>query len=66
MEIIVLVLILLITSALVALLGRNRKIGYNRSLIFCIVFSPIIGIIIILLSKKNKAELVEIDQKGTG
>lgn len=46
---------LAIISALVALLGRNRKIGYGWSFVFCLFLSPIIGIIIILCSKKNDA-----------
>ena len=45
----------LISSALVALLGRNRKIGYNRSLALCVVLSAIVGVIFILFSKKNPA-----------
>ena len=44
-----------IISALVALLGRNRKIGYAWSFVLCIVLSPVIGVIIILFSKKNDA-----------
>ena len=44
-----------IVSALVALLGRNRKIGYAWSFVLCLVLSPIIGVIIILFSKKNDA-----------
>jgi hypothetical protein len=48
-------------SALVALLGRNRKIGYSWSFVLCLVLSPIIGVIIILFSKKNDAvDFVEI------
>lgn len=44
-----------IISALVALLGRNRKIGYAWSFVLCIVLSPVIGVIIIPFSKKNDA-----------
>lgn len=44
---------LAIISALVALLGRNRKIGYGWSFVLCLFLSPIIGVIIILFSKKN-------------
>lgn len=43
---------LVIISALVALLGRNRKIGYGWSFVLCLFLSPIIGLIIILFSKK--------------
>lgn len=45
----------LISSAVVALLGRNRKIGYGGSFALCVVLSPIIGVIFILFSKKNDA-----------
>ena len=41
-----------IIAALVALLGRNRKIGYGWSFVLCLFLSPIIGLIIILFSKK--------------
>lgn len=46
-------LILVVVAALVALLGRNRKIGYGWSFVLCLFLSPIIGLIIILFSKKN-------------
>lgn len=49
MEIIVLFVII---AALVALLGRNRKIGYGWSFLLCLFLSPIIGLIITLNSKK--------------
>ncbi len=42
-----------IISALVALVGKNRKIGYGWSFVLCLFLSPIIGLIIILFSKKN-------------
>ena len=42
--------------ALVALLGIKRKIGYGWSLFFCIFLSPLIGLIIILCSKRKKTE----------
>ena len=44
-----------IVSALVALLGKNRKIGYAWSFVLCLVLSAVIGVIIILFSKKNNA-----------
>jgi len=50
-----------IISAFVALLGKNRKIGYAWSFVLCFVLSPVIGVIIILFSKKNDAvDFVEI------
>lgn len=48
-------LIFVIFSALVAMLGSNRKIGYGWSFVLCLFLSPIIGLIIILFSKKNDA-----------
>ena len=52
---------LAIIAALVALLGKNRKIGYGWSFVLCLFLSPIIGVIIILFSKKNDAvDFVEI------
>jgi len=45
--------ILVIISALVALLGKNREIGYGWSFVLCLFLSPIIGLIIILFSKKS-------------
>jgi hypothetical protein len=56
---------LLIVSSLVALLGRNRKIGYGWSLVLCFFLSPIIGVIIILLSKKvNSVDFVDVNNKN--
>jgi hypothetical protein len=52
---------LIIGSALVALIGRNRKIGYGWSFVLCLFLSPLIGLIIILFSKKvDSAEFIEI------
>lgn len=49
-----------VVSSLVALLGRNRKIGYGWSFLICMCLSPFIGIIIILCSKRiKKVEFVE-------
>lgn len=53
------ILILVVLSALVALLGKNRKIGYGWSFVLCLFLSPIIGLIIILFSKKKDVEFVE-------
>jgi len=50
-----------IISALVALFGRNRKIGYAWSFVLCLVLSVFIGVIIILFSKKNdEVDIAEI------
>lgn len=50
-----------ILSALIALLGSNRKIGYGWSFFFCLFLSPITGLIIILLSKKVDKKFVNMD-----
>lgn len=55
--------ILVIISALVALLGQNRKIGYGWSFVLCLFLSPIIGLIIILCSKKkNTVDFINMDK----
>jgi ABC-type multidrug transport system permease subunit len=58
------IIFLVIASALMALLGRNRSIGYGWSFVLCLFLSPIIGLIIILLSKKNsELEFVNVYDK---
>jgi hypothetical protein len=54
------IVIWLVLAALVALLGKDRKIGYGWSLLLCLFLSPVIGLIIILFSKKNDVEFVDI------
>jgi hypothetical protein len=55
----------IIISALVALLGKNRKIGYGWSFVLCLFLTPLVGLIIILFSKKNNAiEFVEINKEN--
>jgi hypothetical protein len=59
------IVIWLIVSALVALLGSNRKIGYGWSLLLCLFLSPIIGLIIILFSKKvDSVEFVDVKKEN--
>ncbi len=59
------ILILAIISALVAMLGSNRKIGYGWSFVLCLFLSPIIGLIIILFSKKNDVvEFVDVKKEN--
>jgi len=55
------IIIWVIISALVALLGESREIGYGWSLVSCLFLSPIIGLIIILLSKK-KVDFVDVNK----
>lgn len=53
----------IIISALVALIGKNRKIGYGWSFVLCLFLTPIIGLIIILFSKKNDVEFIDIPKE---
>ena len=57
-------IIWLIIAALVALLGKDRKIGYGWSLFFCIILSPLIGLIIILCSKKKNIEFIDVNKEN--
>jgi ABC-type multidrug transport system permease subunit len=59
MEQVVILFVAVIISALVALIGKDRKIGYGWSFVLCLFLSPIIGLIIILLSKKKDVEFVD-------
>lgn len=52
-------LIFIIISALIALVGKDRKIGYGWSLVLCLFLSPVIGLIIILFSKKKDVEFID-------
>ena len=58
------VIILVIISALVALIGKNRKIGYGWSFVLCLFLSPIIGLIIILFSKKKDVEFIDVKKEN--
>ncbi len=56
------IIILFVLAALAALLGKDRKIGYGWSFVLCLFLSPIIGIIIILFSKKNsEIDFIDMD-----
>ena len=58
-------LILIVVAALVALLGINRKIRYGWSFVLCLFLSPIIGLIIILFSKKvDSVDFVDIKKEN--
>ncbi|GAA4017402.1 hypothetical protein GCM10022408_33710 [Hymenobacter fastidiosus] len=59
------IVVLAIISALVALFGRNRKIGYGWSFVLCLFLSPIIGVIIILFSKKvDSVDFVDVKKEN--
>ena len=49
----VLFVIWILFSFLVASMGNDRKIGFNQALILSVLLSPLIGAIIVLLSKKK-------------
>ena len=49
----------LLFCSLIALLGRNREIGYGTSFLLCFLLTPLIGVIIILCSKKKEVEFIE-------
>ncbi len=41
---------------LIALVGKNRTIGYGWSFVLCLLTSPIVGLIITLCCKRKKVE----------
>jgi len=54
MEILVIFIInLLIAFTIAHFLGSKRKIGFGWSFFFCIFLSPIIGLLITMLSSKD-------------
>lgn len=55
-------IVFIIASALIALLGKDRKIGYGWSFVLCLFLSPIIGLIITLSSKKKEPEFIDINE----
>ena len=60
----VLLILGVIIAALVALIGKDRNIGYGWSFVLCLFLSPIIGLIIILFSKKKDVEFVDADKNN--
>jgi len=51
----IIILLYLIATHLVAQYqGRKRKIGYGNSVLVSLLFSPVIGLIVTLLSKPVK------------
>ena len=45
-------LYIILTHIIAEYIGKKRIIGYGRSILISILFSPIIGLIVTLLSKK--------------
>lgn len=53
------VLIYLYATQLIAqTIGAQREIGYRKSVYWCIVLTPIFGLVVTLLSPKIKKRLV--------
>ena len=48
----------IVLAVLVGFLGSNRKIGFGMSLLWAVLLSPIIGLIIVLISPEDN----EVDQ----
>jgi len=63
MDQVAVLIIAILISALVALIGKDRNIGYGWSFVLCLFLSPIIGLIIILFSKKKDVEFVEVKKE---
>jgi type IV secretory pathway component VirB8 len=42
------------------MLGKKRNIGYGWSFVFCFLLGPLIGLIIILCSKKKDVYFVDV------
>lgn len=47
----ILLLYIIFTHLIAQYIGRKRKIGYGKSVLCSILFSPVIGLIVTLLSK---------------
>ena len=53
MEAFILLIIFLVPTHYIAeYIGEKRQIGYDRSFIWSFLFSPVVGLIVTLLSKK--------------
>lgn len=60
------IIVWIVLCLVVALLGKDRKIGYGWSLFFCVFLSPLVGLVIILCSKKIKqnTEFEDMNREG--
>lgn len=50
----------ILLSLFIASLGRNRKIGFGRALLICLILSPLIGLIFVLISEKHSESLLKL------
>ena len=57
------VFILLLMAIISYGIGSKRKIGFGWAFAFSFFLSPIIGLIIVLCSKKKDVEFIDIDKK---
>lgn len=58
---VLLLLINILLSIGIGRLGSKRKIGFGWALVFSLVFGVLIGLIIVLCSKKKDVDFVDID-----
>jgi pheromone shutdown protein TraB len=49
----------ILPSALIGLIGDKRLIGFWKSILVCLLLSPVLGIIAVLASKSKQTDLVE-------
>jgi hypothetical protein len=54
------VILWIVLSILFASLGRNRKIGFGRAFLTCILLTPLIGLIVVLVSEKHSESLMKL------
>jgi len=54
--IIIIALYIVLTHWVAQYIGEKREIGYGKSVFWSILFSPIIGFIITILSKPNSKQ----------
>lgn len=54
----------IVLSFVFASIGGKRKIGYVPTLLICLIFSPLIGIICVALSKDKQTDRLEKQMLG--
>ena len=54
--IVFIILIPVVLTIIISIAGKKRKIGFWISLLLCIFFTPIVGLIAVLLSEKKSLE----------
>lgn len=47
------IILWIVFAFIVASYGKKRKIGFFMALIVSVIFSPLVGVIVVLLSEKN-------------